>query len=108
MPGPQVLREEHLPGATFEALQAHGVAHELDPTGFEVGYAGHGHEELAAGDPDHDPGHGGVRCRAEMGDQVLDPPEAVPVPVHERTPHHARQVQDLDGHSSALLEQRGA
>ena len=86
------------PGRRLEALQAHGVAHELDPTGLEIGDAGDGHEQLAAGDPDHDTGHGGVRGEAQLGDEVLDPSEAIPVPVHERAPDHARQVQDLDGH----------
>ena len=98
MPGAQVLRQQHLPGTPFEALEAHGVAHELHPTGLEIGDAGDGDEELAVGDPDHDPGHGRVRGEAQLHDEVLDPPQAVPVPVDERALDHAGQVQDLDGH----------
>ena len=96
--GAEVLRQQHLPGPPLEALEAHGVAHELHPAGLEVGDAGDGDEQLAAGDADHDAGHRRVRGEAQLGDEVLDPAEAVPVPVHERAPDHARQVQDLDGH----------
>ncbi len=41
---------------------------------------------------------GGCGANAQLGDEVLDPAEPVPVPVHERAPDHAGQVQDLDGH----------
>ncbi len=98
MAGPQVLRQQHLARSPLEALEAHGVAHELHPTGLEVGDAGDGDEELAPGDADHHTGDGGVRGKAQLGDEVFDPTEPVPVLVYERAPDHAGQVQDLDGH----------
>ncbi len=96
--GAQVLGQQDLAGASFESLQAHGVAHELHSTGLEVGDAGDGHEELPSGDADDDAGHGRVRGEAQLGDEVLDTSETVSVPVDERAPDHAGQVQDLDGH----------
>jgi hypothetical protein len=98
MPGAQVPAQQQLSGAALEALQADGVAHDLDATGLQRGDAGDGHEQPATGDAHHHPRYRRVGGEAQAGDEVLDPPQAVPVLVHQRALDHARKVQDLDGH----------
>jgi hypothetical protein len=104
--GQQVLDEQQLARAAVEALQVDGVAHHLDASGTDVGDALDGNEERSLTDADDETRERGMGGVAQPDDQVLDPAQAVPVAVDERALHHARQVKDLDGHASVLLEQR--
>ena len=95
-------------GPAVETLEVHGVAHQLDPAraGWSAMRAMGTKSErwpMRTTRPDS----GGVGGVAQLDDEVLDPAEAVAVAVHERALHHARQVQDLDGHASVLLERAG-
>ena len=105
--GQEVLDQQELARAAVEALEVDGLAHQLDARPGRMSAMrsmGTNRERWPMRTTRPDRGGWGVSPR--LDDEVLDPAQAVAVAVHERALHHARQVKDLDGHASVLLEQR--